>query len=426
MFMNFFVRPGRISVSLLICICFAMISRWGIVATGQTGQTKQPVMQVVRLCEGASSTCTWHIVHSPNVGQSSNELYSLAALSMNNAWAVGAANAANGQGQSLIEHWNGKTWSVVASPNPNSTGFAFLQGISAVSKDDVWAAGTYTNVTTGENQTLIERWNGKIWNIVVSPNPTDPHPNGNLDSVVAISANNVWAAGFYTDTTINVVKTLVEHWDGQRWSIISTPNPTSYNILYSITAVSANNVWAVGSYTYPISGGSLALVEHWDGKAWSVVSTSALSSGNNVLLLNVSALSARDVWAVGSYNTSDYSSNTLVEHWDGSQWSIVSDPTFKASTTLSGVVALSKNNVWAVGNSFDVSNPNGVSTTLIEHWNGKNWSVVSSPNPSGQFATLNTIARLPGTSSLLAGGYYALSGSTKNNVVEQTLVEQYS
>ena len=419
MFMKFFVRLGSISVSLLTCICFAMIGRWGIVTTGQMGQTKQPVMQVVRLCAGASSTCTWHIVHSPNVGQNSNELYSLAALSMNDAWAVGAANAADGQGQPLIEHWNDKAWSAVAAPKPNAS-FSYLQGVSAVSKDDVWAVGS-----TGEIQTLVEHWDGKLWRIVPSPDSVDPHPGGILDSVVALSTNDVWAAGFYTDTTINAVKTLIEHWNGKVWSIVSTPNLTSYNILYSITSVSANNVWAVGSYTYPINGGSLALVEHWDGKVWSVVSTPAVSSSNNVLLLSVSALSAHDVWAVGSYNTSGYSSNTLVEHWDGSQWSIMSGPTFKTSTTLSGVTTLSKNNVWAVGNSFDASNPNGVSTTLIEHWNGKAWNVVQSPNPHGQFATLNTVARLPGTSSLLAGGYCTLPSSTKNNVVEQTLVEQY-
>lgn len=376
-------------------------------------------------CTGKNATCSWHIVKSPNVGQSSNELYSITAISSHDAWAVGAADAINQQGETLTEHWNGETWSVVPNPQLNAS-FSFFQGVSALSKNNVWAVGTYTNATTSENQTLIEHWNGHVWSVVASPNPTDPYPNGNLDSVVAISANDVWAAGFYSDTTINAVKTLVEHWDGHQWSIVSTPNPASFNILYSITAVSANNVWAVGSYTLPINGTSSALVEHWDGSQWSVVSMPQVASSNNVLLLSVSALSAKDVWAVGSYNTASYTSNTLVEHWNGTQWSIVNSPTLQTSTTLSGVVALSKDNVWAVGNSFDSSNPNGVSTTLIEHWNGKAWSVVSSPNPSGTFATLNTIARLSDTSSLFAGGYYALPGSTKSTVDEQTLVEQYS
>jgi len=412
MVMKHVARSLGIGSSLLLLLC--------IVATGPF------VAYAAPSCAGKSSICTWHIVNSPNVGQNSNELYSIATISAHDAWAVGAENASNGLEQPLAEHWNGKTWSVFASPNPKPTSNGFFQGVSALSKNDVWAVGSYTDPTATGNQTLVEHWNGKMWNVVASPNPTDPYPNGNLDSIVAISANNVWAAGFYTDTTINAVKTLVEHWNGQQWSIVSTPNPASYNILYSITAVSANNIWAVGSYTLPINGGSYALVEHWNGQQWSIVSTPQSASNNNVLLLSVSALTAKDVWAVGSYNTSGTTSNTLVEHWNGSQWSIVSSPIFQTSTTLSGVAALSKDNAWAVGNSFDSSNPNGVSTTLIEHWNGKTWSVVSSPNPNGPYATLNTAAHVPGTSTLLAGGYYALPGSTKNNVVEQTLIEQYS
>ncbi len=403
-----FFSPGLCSMltSFLCIICIVATSHY--------------IAYAAPSCAGKNATCSWHIVKSPNIGQSSNELYSIAAISSHDAWAVGAANAINEQGNPLTEHWNGKRWSVVPSPKPNAS-FSYLQGVSAVNKDNVWAVGT-----TGDIQTVIEHWNGKRWSIVASPNAPDPHPNGSLDSVVAISANDVWAAGFYTDTTINAVKTLVEHWNGKAWGIVPTPNPTSFNMLYSITAVSANNVWAVGSYTFPINGGSVALVEHWNGQQWSVVSTPSITSSNNVLLLSISALSAKDIWAVGSYNTSNYTSNTLVEHWNGTQWSIVNDPTFQTSTTLSGVVALSKNNVWAVGNSFDSRNPNGVSATLIEHWNGSNWSVVSSPNPVGTYATLNSIARLPGTSSLVAGGYYTGPGSTKNYVVEQTLVEQYS
>ena len=324
--------------------------------------TSHSVTYAASSCTGKNATCSWHIMKSPNVGQSSNELYSIATISAHEAWAVGAANAANGQGETLTEHWNGKVWSVV--PNPKlAASFSFFQGVSALTANNVWAVGTYTNATTSENQTLVEHWNGKIWSVVGSPNPTDPYPNGNLDSVVAISTNDVWAVGFYTDTTINAVKTLVEHWDGHQWSIVSTPNLASYNLFYSITAVSANNVWAVGSYSSPINGGSLALVEHWDGTTWSVVSTPALTSSNNVLLLSISALSAKDIWAVGSYNTSNYTSNTLIEHWNGTQWSVMSSPTFQTSTTLSGVMALSKDNVWAVGNSFDSSNPNGVSAT---------------------------------------------------------------
>ena len=54
-------------------------------------------------------------VPSPNIGTDSNLLQGVSALSSNNVWAVGyAGNPA----QTLIEHWNGTVWSVVPSLNP--------------------------------------------------------------------------------------------------------------------------------------------------------------------------------------------------------------------------------------------------------------------------------------------------------------------
>jgi hypothetical protein len=58
-----------------------------------------------------------------------------------------------------------------------------------------------------------------------------------------------------------------------------------------VTAVSSNNVWAVGG-----AGGN-ALVEHWDGTSWSIVSNLVIAGSGG--LSSVSADSANDVWAVG-------------------------------------------------------------------------------------------------------------------------------
>src|SRR4029077_3033917 len=107
---------------------------------------------------------------------------------------------------------------------------------------------------------------------------------------------------------------------------------------------------------------------------WSIVASSNPSTNANVLR-GVSVVSANDVWAVGDFVTTTNIRRTLVEHWDGTAWSVVVSPNSGTSTTnnsLKGVSVMSANDVWAVGSAG--------SGTLVEHWNGTAWSVVASPN----------------------------------------------
>src|SRR5215469_5521120 len=62
----------------------------------------------------------------------------------------------------------------------------------------------------------------------------------------------------------------------------------------------------------------------------------------------IAATSETSAWIVGSYYTSSNDVQTLIEHWNGSQWSIVKSPTL-SSSSLHGVAASSANDVWAVG-----------------------------------------------------------------------------
>src|SRR5437868_2907408 len=101
-------------------------------------------------------------------------------------------------------------WLVVASPNVGP-GRNVLQGVAAVSSSDVWAVGSSEADTNAPLHTLVEHWNGSAWSVVSSPNRGPD--NNNLTGVAALSANDVWAVG-------SDGKTLVEHWNGSAWSIV--------------------------------------------------------------------------------------------------------------------------------------------------------------------------------------------------------------
>jgi hypothetical protein len=131
------------------------------------------------------------------------------------------------------------------------------------------------------------------------------------------------------------------HWDGNAWTSVSSGTTSS---LISVWGSWASDVWAVG-------GGGTIL--HWDGSAWTSV-----SSGTTYVLYGVWGSWASDVWAVGY---PDVAFVGTILHWDGNAWtSVFSDTTNR----LFGVWGSGAGDVWAVGSGGTilerrVPNPGG-------------------------------------------------------------------
>ncbi len=350
------------------------------------------------------SVCTslgWSTVSSPNAGTSFNSLNGVAAVSSNNVWAVGSYG--NGTGSfPLVEHWNGSAWKVVASPHVSGG----LSGIVAIAAHNIWAVGSYSNATT-----LVEHWNGTGWSIIPSPNVA--HLGDGLSAVSAVSATDIWAVG--TISGNSGFQTLIEHWNGTTWSIKSSQKSGG---LRGVAALAANNVWAVGAGFIP--NYTPTLIEHWNGSAWRVVPS--LSPGPLINTLNaVAAISANNVWAVGADTNSPAPSAEyapLIEHWNGTAWSVVTSPQAGTSDFINGIAAPSASSIWVVGDYRTGIDPQGPYFTLIEHWNGTTWSVVTSPSPGSLASDLTAAAFVPATSHVWSVGF--TQGS-----ISQTLTERH-
>jgi hypothetical protein len=339
----------------------------------------------------------WQVIPSANGTNKVNELHGVSALADNDVWAVGVSyNTERTLSSSLIEHWNGTQWSVVPSPNPSTT-LNILYGVAAVATNDVWAVGFAATSSSGA---VIMHWNGVSWTVV--PNPPGGIFMSNLMSLAVISANDIWAVG--SGRIADEDATLTLHWNGSVWSFVSSPNvtPEVDNTLFGVTALAANDVWAVGTQQPTSLTDPHTLILHWNGTAWSIVA-SPNDGGNTVgnHLLAAAAISTNDVWAVGFSEL-----GTLSEHWDGTSWSVVPTPGIANSEPLflPGIVALSSNNVWTVGESFQSSR--SVSHTLTEQWNGTQWSVVKSPNVGSDHNELFAIDATPGGTLWAVGTVY--------------------
>jgi hypothetical protein len=207
------------------------------------------------------------------------------------------------QWNTLVEHWDGVKWSIVSSPNVSGADKNFLNAIAVVSPTNVWAVGYSEGATSATDVPLIEHYDGQSWRIVASPFP-EPSQFNALYGVTALASNDVWAVGYANENSKGQNgQALIEHWDGARWSLVDSPIAGAATILCSIAAVSSSEIWAVG-YIQTRDIQFTPVTEKWTGRSWSVVTPP--NPGKVAQLFGVSSANGR-VWTVGAYSTSPMS-----------------------------------------------------------------------------------------------------------------------
>jgi hypothetical protein len=320
--------------------------------------------------------CAWQAVRTADPHPILYDRFnSIVVVSPREAWAVGDyfTGREGGPHGAFVEHWNGRRWTLAHASIPPG---ASLESVSASRAGDLWAVGMRRNL--GQ---LIEHWDGERWRVM-----RPPRPGGILHAVVARTPQDAWAVG--TGKRGPGFGTLTEHWDGKKWTIVASPSPParlhrSYAILQAVTAISATDVWAAGNLIVGVpANASRTLIEHWNGRRWTIVpSPNATSNGmTNDFLFSVSGSRGDDVWAVGSWG--DYlpggfggkGDHVLALHWDGRRWSLTATPGLRQRSLLAGVAAVA-GRAWAVGDRGLQPDQHA----LIERFDGKRWSVVPSP-----------------------------------------------
>jgi hypothetical protein len=263
-------------------------------------------------------------------------LTAVAAPAPDEVWSVGYKQSAceNVTTVAVIDRWDGSAWTEATS-GPCGV----LRDVSASGPTDVWAVGNDNDV-----QPLIQHWDGTAWT-TVAPGVG----SGELFGVAALTPDDAWAVGT-TSTVPNVP--LVEHWDGTSWTAVTTPSlGRSGGSLTGVWANTATDIWVSGDRQSLRNHRRAALMEHWDGRAWSIVPAAAPPTPrSDWLLADVDGVSTGDVWAAGATRTGTGPVQTLLEHWDGAAWTIRPSDNGNARLTsaLSGL-AVGARASWAVG-----------------------------------------------------------------------------
>jgi hypothetical protein len=186
-----------------------------------------------------------------------------------------------------------------------------IMDTASFSASDIWITGNYqppppTCYTHCYNmdgpQPFFQHFNGTQWQVINGPTGY----YGSLDSLGAIASNNLYAVGFSQGPNVTP---LVEHWNGTAWSVVNTPPPNGevYGQFHAALAFSSTNIWFAGEYMDYQSQQHHPLINHWDGNKWNVVSVS------DTTITSITAMKPLDQWSHTVLATGkDVNNNTVL------------------------------------------------------------------------------------------------------------------
>ena len=313
---------------------------------------------VVLFPHSVSAACgSWSESPVAHLDTRFTEVLDVSASWSSNAWAVGEFHDRQGNEQALALRWDGDRWQSVIVPHPGRWGDQ-LWGVETLAADDAWSVGWLGN-NFGTAQ-IIYHWDGVSWTQTAAP---EPGPQDRLYGISASSSSNVWAVGFVYDG--HGYQGLTEHYDGASWHVFSSPaRVEKEHELYDVVTVNGATAWAVGDTS--TRQGTKPLIERWDADSWQVAETPHVGTDFSFLTA-VDASGPNDAWAAGAANNGH---ETLLEHWNGGEWTLVNLPRKVPEGSIEDISSLSRDRAWAIEQT------NG-QDALVLKWNGRRWRIAA-------------------------------------------------
>jgi hypothetical protein len=327
----------------------------------------------------AADGSSWRIVeqvHSGSLGQ----FTAVTAAGRGDSWAF------NGVTGPTAWQGNGSTWSQTSFPKLNLGGQVVVA--AATSPDNVWA------FNDGSVSSSALRWNGRTWTVMRTF-------NRQIGGAVVLAANDVWVFGM---PYIPGADLGAWHYNGQTWAQVSGGAG-----LEGGSGLSASDIWAFDG----------ADVAHWNGSTWARTSVAGLLPARNPLngpaVTGIYVQSADSVYAIGNGNAQDEGGPLVVLHFNGQTWSKVAEGNYGLGTQpLQQLASDGHGGLWIPMPGVD-----GQTSYLLHYSNGR-LSTVTLPVPSSKI-NIDSVALIPGTTEILAGGYTHAAGNDGNDVVSVLL-----
>lgn len=279
-----------------------------------------------------------------------------------NAWVVGGTR--DWPGRAVMHHWNGRSWQQVTLP-PTVTRFGWLRGVSARSPRNILVGGSETAGWP------LARWDGTRWHV-------HRWPSESYDIPVVLGPKDMWGFGWKRTSPHGGIA-IARHFDGTRWQRVNVPSEYAFD---AVTALSHRDIWAVGS---DINGS--AVLMHWNGTRWSIADEAPPGTGDR----DIVAMKRNEVWLFGLSNVQGHP-RANAARWNGSRWQYVTLPgRYPESAAADG-----RGGIWVGARSGDMQ------SSFLLHYSGGTWTRVELPRSVRRSARINSLANIPGTTSMWA------------------------
>jgi hypothetical protein len=269
-----------------------------------------------------------------------------------------------------------------------------------------WAALPTGHVRAADTVSTACATVGGCWSGMASPATVG------LYGTSCVSSDFCMAVGHTTQVA-------AAEWNGSAWSVTPAPDPEPpsagvSSILTRVSCTSPTFCVAVGSSTDPTNYEKVDVIEHWNGSQWSLMSPAQ----SGAQLIGVSCTSASFCVAVGGLSNV----GALIERWDGATWTrmipaVPSDDRVPDDDVLNGVSCTAVDSCMAVSDYYATA---GVQP-LAERWDGSTWTVTPTTNPGvgGSGNTLFDVSCSMATMCVAVGQYYDTAALQYDPLIEQ-------
>ncbi|MGI5195741.1 hypothetical protein ACQEVY_19175 [Streptomyces sp. CA-288835] len=335
-------------------------------------QPQAPAPEPAERQAAAPAKAPWKL-ELPTSSAESTGFYDVTATSRTDAWAVGGKADESWTTAPVAKHWDGTRWSDVPLAGTGGRP-ATLEAVAASGPDDVWAAGTYTDIEVAAASSAARTQEGR---------KADRLPDTLLERLPDTLADRLREGSALPEASGSIV---LQHWNGTRWKSVSRPGPAEgwIRFVLDMESVRADSVWLTTMDWNPTADPDdpdqaySGMLEHWDGRKWSRTALPQAPDGKPVQPFDITGTGPNDVW-VSAEAMADGVSTPLLYHFDGRRWTVKTVPVpfeYSAGWVANHVVSTRRGTVHVFGKTNDPGVPNGLIST---RWDGRKWQEIPTP-----------------------------------------------
>jgi hypothetical protein len=249
-------------------------------------------------------TYTWEHLGSGLEGLLNNTVYAI-AISGNDVYVGGFFTDAGGDPNAdYIARWDGTSWNALGTTPLNGLVYAI-----AISGNDVYVGGSFTNAGGVSNANRIARWNiaNSTWNALGTGITTG------VVYAIAISGNDVYVGGSFTNAGGVTGANRIARWNitSRNWNLVGAANAINNNTVRAI-AISGNDVYVGGDFINAGGDPNANYIAHWDSTSWN-----ALGTGITGVSVYAIAISGNDVYVGGDFtNAGGVPGTSNIARWN--------------------------------------------------------------------------------------------------------------